>query len=110
VQEKNVLVPVSQRALFCVLFLETRLLTRSLKSYVHAQILTHRQLTITHSTSWLSRVVSWFQQSNTEAEHEPDHVQNDKDTHEEHTSSVYKLEMLYAAVQNDFRMSHKVSY
>ena len=104
------LVPVSQRALFCVLFLETRLLTRSLKPYVHGQLLTHWQLTITRSTSWLSRVVSWLQQSDTEAERAPDGVQNEKDTCDEHTSSVCKLEALYAAVQNDFQVSHKVSY
>ena len=104
------LVPQSQRALFCVLFLETRLLTRSLKSYVHGQLSTHWQLTITRSASWLSRVVSWLQQSDTEAERELDGVQNDKDTRDEHTSSVCKLEALYAAVQNDFQVSHKVSY
>ena len=61
-----------------------------------------------YSNSWLSRAVSWLQQTDAAAERGPDGIQVDLDILEEHSESVGKLETLYTAVQNCFRESHKV--
>ena len=57
------------------------------------------------SNSWLSRVVSWLQQT----ERDPEDVQADEGPLEEHSNSVLKLELLYVAVQNLFREYNNVS-
>lgn len=63
---------------------------------------------IIYSNAWLSRVISWFQQSYTAAGCEPDNVQVDEAGLEEYPSSVRKLETLYISVQNGFRESQRV--
>ncbi|KAF9467893.1 hypothetical protein BDZ94DRAFT_914598 [Collybia nuda] len=82
-KEKITLIPPSQRLLLCVLFRETRLLSRSLKMAV-----------------WLPRVVSWFIDLYLE-----DEIGQDPEVEEK--SSVGQLQGLYAAAQDGVQSSHQ---
>lgn len=65
--------------------------------------------TFIFSTSWLSRIIVWFQQFDENAERGSNAIGIDEYAHEELLRSVNKLDALYVAVQNSFRESQKVS-
>ncbi|KAF8652353.1 hypothetical protein AX16_004383 [Volvariella volvacea WC 439] len=83
VREKSTLIPLSQRLLFCILFREMRLLTRSLKPAI-----------------WLSRVVKWVHEyfSFDDLEDEPQ---------KELQKSVEQVQTLYEAARDGTRTSQK---
>ncbi|TFK38037.1 hypothetical protein BDQ12DRAFT_735948 [Crucibulum laeve] len=76
VKERTSLIPPSQRMLFCILFREFRLLTRSLKS-----------------TSWLPKVVLWFTDF-----HSEDDLNGDLEA--EVTDIVKQIQGLYTAARD----------
>ncbi|OBZ67524.1 hypothetical protein A0H81_12594 [Grifola frondosa] len=78
-KEQSTLIPVSQRFLFCSLFREIRLLTRSLKP-----------------ASWLPSVVSWALYDPTQ---DADQAFNIDDDDEETMATFDKLQALYAQAQ-----------
>ncbi|TFY56273.1 hypothetical protein EVJ58_g7743, partial [Rhodofomes roseus] len=85
-KEQNTRIPVSQRILFCALFREIRLLTRSLKP-----------------TAWLSSVISW-------ASYDPDREDNEDVYQEEEVGiSLDKLRALYAHANEALRGGSKVT-
>ena len=61
-QERSTLVPFSQRGLYCMLFHEMRLITRSLKPYVVHPCLIPPMLIPLCSRPWVSRVLQWVTQ------------------------------------------------
>ncbi|GLB42281.1 putative ion transmembrane transport [Lyophyllum shimeji] len=82
-RERTASTPPSQRLLFCILFREMRLLTRSLKP-----------------ASWLVRIVSWY----------IDIVEDDgigQDPEEEEKSTIGQIQGLYAAAQDGVRSAHQ---
>ncbi|KAI0947727.1 hypothetical protein AcW1_009415 [Taiwanofungus camphoratus] len=86
--EHTVHVPMSQRPLYCALFREIRLLTRSLKP-----------------ASWLPSVVSWVT-------HEPPrnrefHRASSDEGVEEHTNTLHKMHALYTQAYDVLRGGHK---
>ncbi|TFK72480.1 hypothetical protein BDN72DRAFT_957330 [Pluteus cervinus] len=82
-RERTILVPFSQRLLFCILLREIRLLTRSLKP-----------------AAWLPKVVSWFITYLSD-----DDVIDEAD--EELQLSIGQLQGLYIAAQDGVRSSQK---
>ncbi|KAJ4490126.1 hypothetical protein J3R30DRAFT_3419267 [Lentinula aciculospora] len=81
-KERTNLIPLSQRLLFCMLFREIRLLTRSLKS-----------------APWLSRFVEWFV-----SHHENEHLDDDSDLVT--LGAIKQIKALYALAQTGGRPSN----
>jgi hypothetical protein len=61
-QEKSTLVLFSQRGLYCMLFYEMRLITRSLKPWVVHLYLVSLVLIFPCRSPWVSRVLQWVTQ------------------------------------------------
>ncbi|GBE83781.1 hypothetical protein SCP_0508370 [Sparassis crispa] len=87
-KEQTVLVPVSQRILFCALFREIRMLTRSLK---HA--------------SWLPSTISWTLYERSE-DRRPREDWDDEEI-EENRSSFNRLRALYIQAQDASHVTNK---
>jgi hypothetical protein len=93
--------PPSQRLLFCVLFREIRLLTRSLKPYVRLSAIFGSPLNLVHSAAWLPRVIAWFIDV-----HLDDGVNPDPE--EEEMRTIGQVRGLYAAAHDGVRSPHQV--
>ena len=82
-KERTTLLPPSQRMLFCMLFREFRLLTRSAKP-----------------ASWFSRTLRWFEEFFRD--------EDAGDLEHEVTDSMERVQGLYLAAQEGVQQSHKV--
>ncbi|KAJ3966535.1 hypothetical protein EV361DRAFT_934787 [Lentinula raphanica] len=78
-KERSTLIPLSQRLLFCMLFREIRLLTRSLKS-----------------APWLTRIVEWFVNY-----HDDEHAEDDSDLVT--ADAINQIKTLYDLAQTGSR-------
>ncbi|EJD06540.1 uncharacterized protein FOMMEDRAFT_165313 [Fomitiporia mediterranea MF3/22] len=86
-KEENLLLPLSQRILFCTLFLEIRLLTRSLKS-----------------AAWLPRIITWAMQYSDDPELRPAALPvPNEDLRDEIDEIWERLEVIYSLTKTSMR-------